>query len=127
MRNILEHRCLKWVGMTYLDIWNTCCGQKKGWASNWESTWQFDSRPLKVRNHPDFLAFRWRATYRWKDLDEGYTNFFILHLHWRSAHKVISPQSHGSPNRENFRTLTWKFRDKMPFGCGPRGEAQSIL
>jgi hypothetical protein len=26
----------------------------------------------RVRNHPDFLAFRWRATYRWKTLDKGY-------------------------------------------------------
>jgi hypothetical protein len=29
-------------------------------------------KPLKVRNHLDFLAFRWRATYHWKDLDERY-------------------------------------------------------
>jgi hypothetical protein len=33
---------------------------------------QIDSRPLKVRNHPDFLACRWHATYLWKALDEGY-------------------------------------------------------
>jgi len=30
------------------------------------------SRPLKVKNWPDFLACRWRATYHWKVLDEGY-------------------------------------------------------
>jgi hypothetical protein len=34
--------------------------------------WQFDSQPLKVRNRPDFLAWRWRATYRWKDFNKGY-------------------------------------------------------
>jgi len=43
-----------------------------------ESNWQFDSRPLKVENHPNFLACRWRATYHWKNLDEGYN--FVLNL-----------------------------------------------
>jgi hypothetical protein len=43
-----------------------------------ESNCQFDSRPLKVRNQPDFLTFRWHATYRWKDLNEDYN--FILDL-----------------------------------------------
>jgi hypothetical protein len=46
--------------------------QKKGqeWCC------QFDSRPLKVNNRLDFLACRWRDTYRWKALNEGY-NFAI--------------------------------------------------
>jgi hypothetical protein len=68
IENILERRCLKWAHMTHLDIWNTKYVQKKGWESNW----QFDSRPLKVGNRPDFLASRWRATYRWKSLDKKY-------------------------------------------------------
>jgi hypothetical protein len=43
-------------------------GQKKGQESNW----QFDSRPLKVGNRP-LLDVRFEcATWRWKDLDEGY-------------------------------------------------------
>jgi hypothetical protein len=33
---------------------------------------KFDSRPLKVGNHSDFLMFRQHATYRCKALDEGY-------------------------------------------------------
>jgi hypothetical protein len=37
---------------------------------------QFDSRPLKVRNRPDFLACKWHATYCWKALDKGY-NFAL--------------------------------------------------
>jgi len=53
-------------------IWNTNYGQKKGR----ESTWQFDSRPLKVRNRPDFLACRWCATYYWKAFDKDYN--FVL-------------------------------------------------
>jgi hypothetical protein len=62
--------------MTHLDIWNTRYGRKKGPKSNW----QFDSRPLKVGNLPDFLACRWNATYHWRPLNKGY-NFdleFIL-------------------------------------------------
>jgi hypothetical protein len=41
-----------------------------------KSNWQFDSRPLKIKNCPNFLACRWRATYWWKALDEGY-NFAL--------------------------------------------------
>ncbi len=64
----MERRCLKWARMTHLDIWNASYCQKKGWESNC----QFDSRPLKVKNRPDFLACRWCVTYRSKALDEGY-------------------------------------------------------
>jgi len=57
---LLKCGCLKWAHITHLDIWNTSYGQKKGQESNW----QFDSRPLKIKNWPDFLVCRWRATYR---------------------------------------------------------------
>jgi hypothetical protein len=69
---ILERRCLKWARITHLDIWNISYGQKKGRESNW----QFDSQPLKVRNRPNSLVCRWRVTYHWKDLNEGY-NFTL--------------------------------------------------
>ncbi len=36
----------------------------------------FDSRPLKVKNRLDLLMCRWRATYCWKALNEGY-NFAL--------------------------------------------------
>ncbi len=65
---LLERRCLKWAPITHLDISNTSYGQKKGRESNW----QFDSRPLKIKNHPDFLACRWLLTYWWKAFDKGY-------------------------------------------------------
>jgi hypothetical protein len=123
IRKILERRCLKWARMTHLNIWSTSYGQKKGWESNWES----DSRPLKVKNRPDLLACRWRATYRWKVLNEGY-NFTSDLMSIRGLQrKLWGPQSRRSPKFENFETPTWESRDKMPFGCGPRGEAQSIL
>jgi hypothetical protein len=67
---------LNWAHMTHLDTSNTSYGQKKGRESNW----QFDSRSQKVRNRPNFLVCRWRATYCWKALDEGYNFFFIPYL-----------------------------------------------
>jgi hypothetical protein len=39
----------------------------------------------------------------------------------------MTPQSGESPNRNNFRTPPWESRDKKPFGCKCRGEAQIIL
>jgi hypothetical protein len=52
---------------------------------------------------------------------------FRLHLNPRSACKVMGVQNCGSPNLDNFKTPTWESQDKKPFGCGPRGEVQSIL
>jgi hypothetical protein len=65
---VLKRRYRKWPRIGHLDIFNPSYGQKKGRESNW----QFDSRPLKVRNRslPD-IRFE-GAIRRWKDLDEGY-------------------------------------------------------
>jgi hypothetical protein len=128
IEKILERRCLKCARMTHLDIWNTSYGQKKGRESNW----QFDSRPLKVRNQPDFLACRWHATYNWKDLNESY-NFALDLISIRGLQrKLWAPKLRESQ--------VWEFQDshlsqvpspkswdKMPFGCGPRGEEKNIL
>jgi len=62
-----------------------------------ESNWQFDSQPLKVGNHPDFLACRWHATYHSKALDEGYNFVSDLILIERSVHKVMGPKFAGVP------------------------------
>ncbi len=69
---LLKLRCLKWARIAHLDIWNTSYGQKKGRKSNW----QFDSRPLKVRNQPNSLVWWVCVTYHWKALDKGY-NFAL--------------------------------------------------
>jgi len=53
--------------------------------------------------------------------------FFRLHPNWKFEQKVMIVQSPGSPNRDNFETPPWESRDKKPFGCGCRGEAQNIL
>jgi hypothetical protein len=54
--------------MSHLDICSTSYGRKKGRESNR----QFDSRPLKVGNQPDFGVCRWSVTHRWKALKESY-------------------------------------------------------
>jgi hypothetical protein len=74
IEKLLKLRCLKWACMTNLEIWNISYGQKKGQESNC----QIDSQVLKVGNRPDFLMCRWRATYQWKDFDEGYN--FVSYL-----------------------------------------------
>jgi hypothetical protein len=50
--------------------------------------WQFDSRPLKVGNRPDFLACRRHATYRWKALDEGY-KFALNYITIEGLHRRL--------------------------------------
>jgi len=58
---------------------------------------------------------------------QGLKLFFRLHLNLRFARKIMGLQSCGSLSCKNFGTPIWKSRDKMPFGCGLHGEAQSIL
>jgi hypothetical protein len=65
---ILKRRYRKCPCIGNSDICSPSYEQKKGRESNW----QFDSRPLKLGNRclPDIRSER--ATWRWKDLDEGY-------------------------------------------------------
>jgi len=63
--NLLKCRCLKWAHMAHLDICKTSYGKKKGR----ESKWQFDSRPQKVGNWPDFCVCKCSAIHRWKALN----------------------------------------------------------
>jgi hypothetical protein len=72
------------MGMIHLDTYNISYGQKKGWQSNC----QFDSRPLKVENPPALFTYRWRVTYLWKDLNEGY-NFALDLISIRGFHKKL--------------------------------------
>jgi len=51
---VLKCRCPKWPRMSHLDICSPSYGQKKGQKSNW----QFDSRPLKVKNRPPPDVYR---------------------------------------------------------------------
>jgi len=68
IEKVLKSRCPKWTRMSHLDICNPSYGQKKGRESNW----QFDSRPLKVRNRPNSDVSRRSVTWRWKALKNSY-------------------------------------------------------
>jgi hypothetical protein len=124
---LLKRRCLKWALIAHLNVSNASYDQKKARESNSRESASFDSRPLKVGNRPEILGCRQRATYRWKALDESY-NFasdrtsirgFLAKLRGFKVPGVpqggISGLPRGSPGREK------------PFGCGSRGESQSIL
>jgi hypothetical protein len=91
IEKLLKCRCEKWACMTHLDIWNTSYDQKKGR----ESKWKFNSRPLKIKNQPDFLVFRHRAKYCWKALNKGY-NFVLDVITIRGLHaKLWAPKVVG--------------------------------
>jgi hypothetical protein len=65
---VLKCRCPKWPRMSHLDICSPSYGQNKGRESNW----QFDSRPLNVKNRPLPDICSRSATWRWKTLEESY-------------------------------------------------------
>jgi hypothetical protein len=74
--------------MSHLDIASTSYGQKKGRESNW----QFDSRPLKVRNRPDSGVCKWSATHRRKGLKESYKFVWNLVLIGGWSEKLWMPK-----------------------------------
>ncbi len=105
---VLKCRCLKWPHMNHLNICSTSYGRKKGRESNW----QFDCRPLKVRNRPDPGACKWNATHHWKVLEESY-NFVLDFVSIRAWGKklwtskvpgvktgIISGLHFGSPGKK---------------------------
>jgi hypothetical protein len=63
---------------------------------------QFDSRPLKIKNRPNFLTCRWHATHFWKAFDKGYS--LKLHFNQRSF-----TQNYGPPKLQE--SQLWEFRD----------------
>ncbi len=106
---LLKLRCLKWVRIAHLDMWNTSYVKHKLWSKERSG----DSRPLKVGNQFNFLMFRKHATYRWKVLDKDY-NFALDVITIRDLHaKLWAPKitgisdvrisglSNGSPGTKN--------------------------
>jgi hypothetical protein len=59
----------------------------------------------------------------WRDLQVC----FRPHPNRRSKLRVMSFQSLGSPNWDNFGTPPWESLDKKPFGCKSHGQTQRIL
>jgi len=123
---VLKRRYRKWPRIGHLDICSPSYGQKKGRESNW----QFDSRPLKVRNRPLPDVQIESATRRWKYLDEGYnfdSDLVAIGLGNRELRAPKVPGLQPGQFRDNFGTPTWESREKEPFGCSPGGETQRIL
>jgi hypothetical protein len=88
---VLKCRCPKWPRMSHLDICSPSYGQKKGWKSNW----QFDSRPLKVKNRPVPDVRFGSATWRWKALFEGYNVGWNLVPIGGRGEELRSPKAPG--------------------------------
>jgi hypothetical protein len=115
IRKLSGLKCLKWTRMTHLDTSNTSYGQKEGQESNW----QFDSWPLKVRNRLDFLVCRWRATYYWKALNEGYSVASDL-ISIRDLHtKLWAPKVAGILTLGISGLPFGSLRTKWHLGVGP--------
>jgi hypothetical protein len=97
IEKVLKCKYRKWPRSGHLDICSPNYGQKKGRESNW----QFDSRPLKVRNRPA-PDMRWgSATCRWKDLRPRPDP--------RWGRGVMAVQSPGSPTE----THSGQLRDSI--------------
>ncbi len=115
---VLKRRYLKWPRIGHLDVCSPSYEQKKGQESNY----QFDSRPLKVGNQPLPDVRFGSATWRWKDLDEGYnfdSDLVAIRLCSRELWQFKVPGVLPGQFRES--------REFVPFGCLLRGEAQRIL
>jgi len=93
IENLLKPKCFKWAHMTHLNFWNISYDQKKGRKLNW----QCDSRALKVRNHFDFLACKWCATYCWKKLLTRATTLLQT-----SSQSKVCTQSYGPSKLREF-------------------------
>jgi hypothetical protein len=73
--------------------------------------------PTKSQESPQFLYVQVACHISLESSPWGLQLYFRHHLNQRFAHNVMGLQSRKSPNFENFETPTWKFWDKMTFGC----------
>jgi hypothetical protein len=101
----------RWSPNRFLNFQRVIAGVETHWIEDFfislESSWNvwliFDFRPLKVENRPDFLEWKWRATYGWKDLNKGY-NFALDLISIGGLHtKLCAPKVVEVP--------TWEFQD----------------
>jgi hypothetical protein len=98
---LLKRRYRKWPRIGHLYICRPSYGQKKGRESNW----QFDSRPLKVRNRPLSDLRMESATRRWKDFDKSYkfgSDLVAIRLCSRELWAPKVPGLHPGQFRDNF-------------------------
>jgi hypothetical protein len=73
---------------------------------------------IKSQESPQFLYMQVACNILLQTSWWGLQLCFRPHLNQRSTHKVMGPQSCGSPNCGNFRTPTLESRDKMTLGVG---------
>jgi hypothetical protein len=78
-----------WNGLS-LAIWTSKTQVMAKRKAKSQTGRQFDSRPLKVGNWPDFFTCRRCATYQWKALDKGY-NFVSDLITIRGFHAKFTP------------------------------------
>jgi hypothetical protein len=117
MGKVLKRRYRKWPRIGHLDICSPSYGQKNGRESNW----QFDSRPLKVKNRPLPDLRIENAIGRWKDLDGGYKFGLDLVAIRPSSRELWAPKVpglHPGQFRDNFRTPTWESQDSTRDNIG---------
>jgi hypothetical protein len=120
---VLKCRCPKWPRMSHLDICSTSYGRKMCR----ESSWQFDSRPLKVRNRLDPGVCRVKCDTLLESSRRELQFWFKPRPNPSSGQGVMHAQSLVSPNQDSFETPLWESREKEPFGCSLRTELQRIL
>jgi len=103
----LKCKCQKWPRMSHSDICSTSYGRKKGQESNW----QFNSWPQKSREstRPQCVEVECETPLEssWGELQVC----FRPHPSSRSELGVMSSQSLGSLNRDNFETPPWESRE----------------
>jgi hypothetical protein len=114
---VLKRRYGKCPRIGNLDMCSPSYGQKKGR----ESKWQFDSRPLKVGNRCLSDIRSERATWRWKDLDEGY-NFGLDLVAIQACNRELCrfkvPGVVSGQFRDNSGTPFRESREFVPLRCG---------
>jgi hypothetical protein len=109
--------------MSHLDIYSPSYGQKKGRESNW----QFDSRPLKVRNRYDPNVCRMIATWHWKALEESYNFGLDLAPIGGRSQEIWAPKVPRLQPRTISGLLLESPEKKKLFGCSLDGKLQRII
>jgi hypothetical protein len=116
---VLKCKCSKWPRIGHSDIYSPSYGQKKGWESNW----QFDSRPLKVRNRPVPDVRSGSATRHWKDLNVGYkidSDVVAIRGQGEELWPSKVPGLQLGHIRDSFGTPFRESRENVTFGCHSR-------
>jgi len=107
IKNLLEHRCLKWAYIVHLDIWNTLWPKEGSGVKL--PVW------LPTRKSQESTWFTWlqrACDILLKSSRQKLQLFFRMHLDLRSTRKVMGLQSCGSPNRRDFGTPIRESRER---------------